>query len=162
MTLLNLEHVLQQTVLVVFIIVLKLVPTIVIESDSFAAVHIYILLISVSVLIRLLREERAKLSSLSSLCHAWSFSSEITDASLRMMRDRTLGTSTRNTSLPTCRFSANYFDVVNLFGHFQPLFVEESHMRHLVRFSDLLLWKFLESRELCSFFALFYFCCSRL
>ena len=162
MTLLNLEHVFQQTVLVMFIIVLKLVPTIVIESDSFATIHIYILLISVSVLIRLLREERPKLSSLSSLCHAWSFSSEIADASLRMMRDRTLGTSTRNTSLPTCRFSANYFDVVNLFGHFQSLFVEESHMRHLVRFSDLLLWKFLESRELCTFFALFYFCCSGL
>ena len=118
MTLLNLEHVLQQTVLVMFIIVLKLVPTIVIESDSFATIHIYILLISVSVLIRLLREERAKLSSLSSLCHAWSFSSEIAYASLRMMRDRTLRTSTRNTSLSTCRFSANYFDVVNLSGYF--------------------------------------------
>ena len=123
MTLLNLEHVFQQTVLVMFIIVLELAPTVIVESYSFATVHINILLVtclglSVSVLIRLLREERAKLSSLSSLCHAWSFSSEITDASLRMMRDRTLRTSTRNTSLPTCRFTANYFDVVNLFGYF--------------------------------------------
>ena len=100
MTLLNLEHVLQQTVLVMFIIVLKLVPTIIIESDSFAIVHINILLvtcmgfISVSVLIRLLREERTKLSSLGSVRHAGSFSSETADASLGMMRDRTLRAST--------------------------------------------------------------------
>ena len=153
MTLLDLEHVLQQSVLTVLIIVVKLVLAVVIKSHSFTTVHVNILLVTrlsfiscVGILIRLIREERPKLSSLSSVCHARSFSSETTDASLRMMRDRTLGTSTRNTSLPTCRFSANYFDVVNLFWYFQPFFVEESHMWHLIRFSDLFLWKFLESR----------------
>lgn len=90
MTLLNLEHVLQQTVLVMFIIVLELAPTVIVESHSFATVHIDILLVtclglSVSVLIRLLREERPKLSSLSSVRHTRSFSSETADASLRVM-----------------------------------------------------------------------------
>ena len=169
MTLLNLEHVLQQTILVMFIIILELARTVVVKSHSFATVHINILLVnclgfisSVSVLIRLLREERAKLGSLSSVRHTRSFSSETADATLRMMWDWALGTSTRDASLPTCRLSTYYFDVVNLFGYFEPLFVKESHMRHLFRFPNLFLWKFLESRELCAFFALFYFCCSGL
>ena len=46
MTLLNLEHVLQQTILIVFIIVLKLALTIVIKSHSFATVHVNILLVT--------------------------------------------------------------------------------------------------------------------
>ena len=94
MTLLDLEHVLQQSVLAMLIIVVKLVLAAIIKSHSFTTVHVNILLVTrlsfiscVSILIRLIREERPKLSSLSCVRHAWSFSSETADATLRMMRD---------------------------------------------------------------------------
>ena len=123
--------------------------TVIVESDSLAAVHIDILAVIIVTFItrerklisRLLREEGAELGScIRILRHALPLTSETANTPLTVLGDRSMRPSARNASLSSTRIPADDLNIVYLFGHFEPFFVEKCHMRHLFWFLNFFLW----------------------